>query len=84
MISDWVRVSVNGDWSFWTDGDTWQVASDGAWLPGIYADEAAARKALTVARRNYLALEKLASFESRGGGISYRPITVEDLHQIPH
>lgn len=61
-------------------GDTFSVAdADGMWLPGIYADEDACRKALEVAEVNYGGLVELARWETRGQGDDYRPITVEDL-----
>lgn len=66
----------------YTDGVTWSAADDGGWLPGIYADEAAARLALKVIKTHYRALTAAVDADVRGIGEAYRPVTVEDLEAL--
>lgn len=67
----------------WRGEDGTFQASDGAgWLPGIYADEAAARMALDVAETKFGALSAAVSADIRGIGDEYRPVTVEDLAKL--
>jgi hypothetical protein len=75
-------IEVNGGGYLYTDGKTWSAADDGGWLPGLYADEAAARKALVVINGHYGELVELARWEVRGKGDDYRPITVAELDAI--
>lgn len=74
--------AVDGDDQLFSNGETWQAADGGGWLPGIYADEAAARLALAVIQDHYGELVELARWELRGRGDAYRPITVADLESI--
>lgn len=55
------------------------AAADGMWLPGIYADEAACRKALDLAETDYRALAVAVDPDMRGNGDNYRPVTAADL-----
>ncbi len=52
------------------------ISSGGVWLPGVYASERAARYAF---RFSYDDLVRIHA--SRGGAGTYRPITVECLHE---
>jgi hypothetical protein len=76
-------IEVDGGGYLYTDGKTWSAASsDGMWLPGIYADEVAARKALQVFDEHYDELRRLVHWTARGEGDDYRPVTVADLDGI--
>lgn len=55
------------------------ISSRGMWLPGVYADERAARYAFRFSNEE---LDRINA--SRGVGVDYRPITVECLHQWRH
>lgn len=71
---------IGGGRQIWRGEDgTYQASDGGGWLPGIYADEAAARIALDLARTNYGALCAVVDADVRGIGDDYRPVTVEDL-----
>lgn len=61
------------------DDGTYVAADDGGWLPGVFADEAAANAALALAKTDYEALAGLGSDEARGRGPGYRLITVAEL-----
>jgi hypothetical protein len=55
---------------------TVQIADGAGWLPGVYADETAARAALHLCRCE---LEQLTSWQLRGEGDAYKPVTVDDV-----
>lgn len=61
------------------DDGTYVAADDGGWLPGVFADEAAANAALVLAKTDYEALARLTVDEARGRRGSYRLITVAVL-----
>lgn len=75
-------IDVTGGGHLYTNGKAWQAADGAGWLPGIYADEDAARRALVVIDSHYSELVTLARWETRGFGDEYRPITVADLDAL--
>jgi len=66
----------------WPVRGAWAASDDGGWLPGIYADEAAARRALEIAQTDYLALEAAVASSVRGRGDAYRPVTADELDEL--
>lgn len=75
-------IPVDGG-QLWPGQDgTWQASDGGGWLPGIYADEASARKAIAVAQTDYGALAAAVDADVRGIGDDYRPVTVSDLRSL--
>lgn len=79
-------IDIGGGAQVWPGRDgTFQASDRGGWLPGIYADEAAARRAVQVAATAYRALADLVSADVRGIGDEYRPVTVDELAALqPH
>jgi hypothetical protein len=61
-----------------TDG-TCTIADQAGWLPGIYADETAARYARKVPAER---LEPFVDADQRGIGKDYRPVTLDELKEL--
>lgn len=58
------------------------ISSHGTWLPGVYADERAAKYAFRLTDAQLAELN-----DSRGAGAEYRPIQFEDVRRAkgaPH
>jgi hypothetical protein len=61
------------------DNGECSIAENGVWLPGIYADEAAAWAAFEF---DDATLARVTHYEARGVGSNYQPMTLQELHAV--
>lgn len=77
------RKYLGGEWVIYrSKTGTYSAADQAGWLPGIYADEAAARQALEIAQTQHGALAEAVHWTVRGQGDDYRPMTLAELDAL--